>query len=156
MRSIGKAWPLLIVLLLPVEAQANPLVPFPYGGAEDFGVWLTTPIAGMFVEYLAVRWFLRRQLRFRQAAPLFFRINLLTIPLTQLLGFFISVFAEVLPLTVEPVLYRRLLAKQGVEVPGLESKIIVANVWSFLFGIAWSCFLPPAITAIQHYVRVHR
>jgi hypothetical protein len=107
MKSVGKAWPLLIVFLLPVNAQANPVVPFTYGRVEEFGIWLTTPIAGMFAEYLAVRWLLRRHLRFRQAAPLFFRINLLTIPLTQLLGTFIFFFAEVLPLTAEPSLYRR-------------------------------------------------
>jgi hypothetical protein len=153
MRGIGKAWPLLIVLLLPLRVQANPIDPMPglYGSPGDMGMLLTTLIAGMLVEYLIVRWFLEPQVHFRQAAPLFFLINAITIPLTQILVLHLYVLAEILPLTAEPAMYHWFLTKRGIVVPKLTAKIVVANVWSFFFGIAWWSLLPPIIYAVRGY-----
>ncbi|NLX26606.1 MAG: hypothetical protein GXY61_11740 [Lentisphaerae bacterium] len=89
----------------------------------------------LLIEYLAVRCLLRKWLTFRGVLPVFVCVNLITFPITQILGSFLVWFAEIFPLTVEPILYRKHLKKKGIEVLGLTKIIVASNLISFLVGI---------------------
>lgn len=116
---------------------ANPILVFPnlYGISETTAPFFVAPMA-LLIEYLAVRLFLRKWMPFRRILPAFILVNLITFPITQILGSFLVWFAEIFPLTIEPILYRKHLKKKGIEVLGLTSKIVKANLISFLVGIA--------------------
>ncbi len=137
----GKKIPLLAALLLAgmaLPARANPvMVMFDlYGMANSFHLLLFVAISSLLVEYLAVRLLLNRWLDLWRLLPGFLLINLLTFPLTQLLGLFFSAFAEIVPLLLEPPMYRRLARQAGVTVPNVWARIVGANLISFGCGIA--------------------
>lgn len=91
--------------------------------------------SALLIEYLAVRWFLRKWVKFRYVLPGFILINFVTFPLTQILGAIIMWLAEFLPLWLEPVLYRGYFRKFEIEVPRLKTRIIGANLISFTIGV---------------------
>lgn len=71
----------------------------------------------------------------RRVLPVFLLVNLITFPITQFLGLFLIWFAEIFPLTIEPILYRKHLKKKGIEIEGLTKIIVTANLISFVVGI---------------------
>ncbi|MBN2685207.1 MAG: type II secretion system protein GspG [Pontiellaceae bacterium] len=127
----------LLVVWTTRSVFANPILVFPnlYGISETIAPFFVAPTA-LLIEYIAVRLFLRKWMPFRRVLPVFILINLITFPITQILGLFLVWFAEIFPLTVEPILYRKHLKKKGIEVPGLTKIIVTANLISFLVGIA--------------------
>ncbi|MBN2704734.1 MAG: type II secretion system protein GspG [Pontiellaceae bacterium] len=127
----------LLVVWTTRSVFANPILVFPnlYGISETIAPLFVAPTA-LLIEYIAVRFFLRKWMPLRRVLPVFFLVNLITFPITQILGSFLVWFAEIFPLTVEPILYRKHLKKKRIEVPGLTRKIVTANLISFIVGIA--------------------
>ena len=128
-----------------IEAHANPVSPDLYGFSSSTTPTLFITFSCLFLEYLVVRWLIRKWVKFRHAFPAFVLINVFSFPLTIVLGFIFSLFAESFPLAIEPPLYRWFFRKFGIEVPGLTSRIVCANLVSFIAGGA--CYY--AITQIK-------
>jgi hypothetical protein len=118
-----------------VPAHANPIVPDTFGLSGDGPLFLLIALSALLVEYLVVRKLLHPWVKFRHALPAFLLINLVSFPLTTILGTLIVWIAEVLPLAIEPPMYRWYLRKIGAEVPNLRTRIIAANLASFIVGV---------------------
>lgn len=127
----------IMIVLIVESANANPVMVDLYGVSGDGALWMGIASSALLIEFLAVRWFLRKWVKLSHVLSAFILINLITFPLTQILGTVFIWLAEILPLALEPVLYRRFCRKIGVEVPRLGMRIIAANLISFLIGVAW-------------------
>ena len=117
------------------SVHANPIVPDLYGMSGDGALWGLIATSAILIEYLVVRWLLNPWVKFRHVLPAFLIINLVTFPFTQFLGFMFVWLAEILPLAIEPPMYKWYFRRVGVEVPGLRAKIIGANLASFVVGV---------------------
>ena len=126
----------LMIILVAGSAHANPVMVDLYGASGDGALWMIIAPSALLIEYLAVRWVLRKWVTFRYALAGFILINLVSFPLTQILGAIVVWLAEIVPLSLEPILYRRFLRRIGVDVPHLRRRIIAANLISFLIGVA--------------------
>ena len=125
----------LLVIWTTRSVLANPPSAIP-GLSETAALLFIAPMA-LLIEYIAVTLFLRKWMPFRRILPVFILINLITFPITQFLGLFLVWFAEIFPLTVEPILYRKHLKKKGIEIKDLTKIIVTANLISFLVVVAY-------------------
>ena len=129
---------------------ANPIVLFPnlYGFAQtNYLLKYVAPIA-LLIEYLAIRLLLRKWIRLSHVLPAFILINIITFPITQLLGFMFGWGAELFPLLLEPIMYKTYFRKKGIEVPNLWIRIIGANLISFTIGVIAYDFFEPFVLVI--------
>ena len=128
----------VLILALPIAVYANPYMPDLYRNlnkeGNDILSFLTASVS-LLLEYLVVRRLLSPQVELGYVLPAFVVINVVTFPLTLFVGLFIGWFAELIPLLLEPVLYREFFQRIKVEVPHLTIKIVAANLFSFLFGL---------------------
>jgi len=120
---------------------ANPIVVSPNLYNIDHGKILPllflVALTCLLVEYLATRLLLKRHRPLPVLAS-FVLVHLITFPITQFFGFFLSFLAEAFPLAVEPFLYTWLLRKFGMKVDSvnaLAKPILVANLLSFVLGL---------------------
>ncbi len=129
----------LMAVALP--AHANPIPPGPWGIGLLF---LFIVGLALFVEYLCVRRLLRPWAKNYGLLPCFVVINLVSFPLTIISSILIvaysltapfAILAEIVPIAIEPPMYRWHLRNVGIEIPNLWPRIIVANLLSFALGL---------------------
>jgi hypothetical protein len=131
---------LISIILIGCFLHANPYMPDLYSSKSNGVIWALVAFPSLLIEYLIVRILLSPQVKFGGALSSFFIINLITFPITQFLGQFLIWFAELVPLILEPVMYKNCL--QGIKVPKLKSKIIAANLISFGLGVLFYQVIP--------------
>jgi hypothetical protein len=139
---------LFLFLACPIVAYADPFMPDLYSSMNKKGneilAFLTASVS-LLLEYLVVRRLLYPQAKLRYVLPSFVVINTITFPLTLFFGWCVSWAAELIPIFLEPIMYKNYFQKVGVEVPNLSIKIVSANLFSFLFGLLAYYYIFPYI-----------
>jgi hypothetical protein len=113
------------------QAYANPFILGLYG---DLGISIVVSLACLYVEFLVVNWFYKKQLPPKRLFLSFLFANGITFLPTQLLSTVLGPLAEALPLYLEPILYRRYLGRHDIQLHDLNKKVIIANLISFFVG----------------------
>lgn len=124
------------VLLFASHIKANPIFPDLYGMSGDGNLFLFVALSAMVVEFFAIRFAFRKWLKLKDILPAFLLINLISFMLTTFLTWWIAWFAEILPLAIEPFMYKRYVCKpRKIEIPNLAIRVIIANLISFAYGL---------------------
>ncbi len=125
-----------LVIISSTAAFANPIASDIYGGNANSLLSLQISLVALLIEYIAVRLLLQKWVNFKQTLPLFLMINLISFPITFIAAPLMAWFAEIIPLVIEPPMYSFGLKRWNIEVPNLTIDIIIANLISFLAGLA--------------------
>ncbi|MGA1794408.1 MAG: hypothetical protein ACMUIL_01000 [bacterium] len=125
----------VILLVRTIPAHANPIVPDLFGTSGDGPLFLLVAVSALLVEYLFVRRVLHPWVKFRYVVPSFLIVNIVSFPLTTILATMLVWVAEILPLVIEPPMYKWYLRKVDVEVPSIRARIIGANLAGFALGV---------------------
>ena len=122
---------------LAATTRANPLFPDLYGFKDDVGLLALAALSALLIEYLVIRRLLHPRVGIRRGLGAFLWINGVTFSITHVLGCGFSWFAELFPLGVEPWMYRKGLGEAGRGVRWLGTRVVVANLVSFVVGLAY-------------------
>ena len=133
---------LILIIFFDSSVFANPYMPDLYSSKSNSVIWALVAFPSLMIEYLIVRILLSPQVKFWRAFRLFFVINLITFPITQILGMSFIWFAELVPLICEPIMYEGRLRMANIVVPRLRQKIVIANLISFALGIIFYRIIP--------------
>ncbi len=145
---------LALAVLLPATAVANPIViHFSHDAlwtlsvsAGRIPVWYALLIAllGLSAEYLFLRLTLRKHLE-PSFPRKFATIHAFTFPATQAVAYFFGFLAEIVPILIETIYYKKrtTLIRLG---PKLWVFVIVGNAISWLVGYAGLYFYLPYVT----------
>lgn len=130
----------LICCTLPATAFGNPIVlsGTPFGQVETrFWVYVVLLVGGfaLSVEYLYLRIALRKIPRW-QLLKRFGSTNAISFPVTTLVSGFFGIVAELIPLLFEPWFFDRKRSLTGYPAGKVRLHIILANLTSFLAGVA--------------------
>ncbi len=134
------AWPLLLTLFAVSSSLDTAFADPFFGDLYSLRTAGLTPLIfgttiGFVAECAAMLVWLGPHLTTGQILRAFVWINLITFVPTQIVGVAFSWLAELIPLIVEPLLYRGVARRAGVEIPGLTRKVVLANVLSFFVGL---------------------
>lgn len=135
----------LLFSLQSTYVYANPYIPGVFGRAfiEPY-FFLPTII----IEFGIIIFFIKTNLKLRLFGGVFL-IHLITYPLTIIGGFLFSYFVEIIPLTMEPLLYEKLFARfqrKGLmkEAPSKKriwTAVVIANLFTFILGLGITSYL---------------